>query len=93
MRFNKWSMKKIREGKKVLTSRRNRYEDDPHVEGIVGPLPWWFIKTYLYRDEGADSPEEIQRIINQVSRTKVSDLVEFFVHVINPEKVMEDNPE
>jgi hypothetical protein len=90
VKFNKWSLKRIRDGKKTLTSRRNRHEDDPHVEGIVGPLPWWFIKTYLYRDEGADSPKELQGVINQVSRRKVHGLEEFFVHIINPHKILEE---
>lgn len=90
MKFNRWSLKRIREGKKTLTSRRNRHETDPVVEGIVGPLPLWFIKRYLYRAEGAESPDELQRVINQVSRRKVHDLEDFFVHVINPEKVLKE---
>lgn len=90
MKFNKWSMDRIREGTKRLTSRKNRYESDPHVKGIVGPLPWWFICEYLCREEGADSPEELQRVINQIFRREVKPLEEFFVHIIDVEKVLKE---
>ena len=90
MKFNKWSMQRIKDGRKRLTSRKNRYEGDPHVSGIVGPLPWWFIREYLCREEGADSPEELQRVINQIFRREVHGLEEFFVHIIDIEQVVKE---
>ena len=89
MKFNSWSMKRIREGKKTLTSRSKRYENDPHVTNILGPLPLWFICIYLYRDEGADDPQELKRIINQIWRRNVSWNQELYVHVLNVEKILE----
>lgn len=88
MKYNKWSMKRIKEGKKTLTSRRTSHEYDPEVNDVVGPLPWYFIRDYLFRDEGAESPEELQGIINQVQRRIVDDDTLFFVHVISPKAVL-----
>lgn len=87
MKFNKWSMERIQRGKKILTSRKNFTPDDPHVRRAWGPVPWWFIRDYLYQLEGADSPEELQRVINQIFRRRVSDHEVFYVHEIIPEKV------
>ena len=83
MKFNKWSQSRILAGKKTLTSRTKKHENDPDVLHIFGPLPLWFIKTYLYRDEGAESPEELQRVINQIFRRVVKDDRLFYVHVID----------
>ena len=89
MKFNKWSMDRIRAGRKKLTSRKEAYRLDPDVIQIVGPLPWGFIRRFLYRDEGADSPEELQRVINQIFRREVGSEEEFYVHVIVTERVLE----
>ena len=78
LKFNAWSQKRIRQGRKFCTSRNHRVLDEK-VLGIV-MLPWWFIKTRLYTLEGADSPDELQRIINQVQRRKVGDNEMFWVH-------------
>ena len=85
MNFNAWSKKQIREGKKRLTSRRESQESDPDVLYVVGPLPWQFIKYYLYRDEGAESPEELQRVINGIFRRTVRPYEVFYVHVLKPD--------
>jgi hypothetical protein len=85
MKFNAWSKKRIRNGTKILTSRKARYCSDPAVYCSFGPFPWWFIKRFLYRDEGAESPEELQRIINQIFRRTVQDHELFYVHVLNPD--------
>jgi hypothetical protein len=77
--FSQWSLKRIAEGKKFCTSRKRYFPDDPRVLGLV-PLPWWFIRNYLYGLEGADSPEELQSIMNQLSRRKVEDDEMFNVH-------------
>ena len=83
MKFNAWSKARIRNGTKTLTSRKMRYSDLA-VYCSFGPFPWWFIKRFLYRDEGAESPEELQRVINQIFRRTVEDHELFYVHVLNP---------
>jgi len=85
MKFNAWSKKRIRNGTKRLTSRRENQESDPDVLYVVGPLPWQFIKYYLYRAEGAESPEELQRVINQIFRRIVRPYEIFYVHVLKPD--------
>jgi hypothetical protein len=82
MKFNTWSQKRIAEGKKRLTSRRDAYINDPQVQYISPALPWWFIREFLYRDEGAESPDELQRVINQIFRRPVRDDELFHVHVL-----------
>ena len=88
LRFNAWSRKRLLEGKKRLTSRSKRYVDDEQVLYIIGPVPCEFICTYLYRDEGAESPEELHRVINGIFRRKVEGYEEFFVHVLDVPKVL-----
>jgi len=82
LKFNAWSRRRLELGTKHLTSRRCSYEADRDVEYVVGPLPWRFIRDFLWRDEGAESPEELQRVINQIQRRKVPYDAEFFVHVL-----------
>ena len=82
MKFNSWSRKRLEQGTKRLTSRSTPQEADRDVEYVVGPLPWKFIREFLCREEGADSPEELQRVINQIYRSKVPDDKMFFVHVL-----------
>lgn len=90
MKFNKWSRNKIELGKKTLTSRRHDYHKlgDEEVLYSVGPLPWKFIREFLYSDEGAASPEELQRVINQIFRRVVQDDEQFYVHVLDIPKIM-----
>lgn len=78
--FNTWSRERIRQGRKHCTSRTKRYNLDPNVTWISPKLPLWFIKKYLWKDEGADSPEELQRVINQIFRKEVSEDKELYVH-------------
>jgi len=93
MKFNNWSMTRIRAGEKVLTSRKKRYEDDEDVIEIVGELPWWFIREYLHKPEGAENPQQLQSIINQIFRRVVEDDERFFVHVIDTYNVIDrSNP-
>lgn len=82
MEFNAWSKRRIKLGIKRLTSRRTDYPRDPDVDYVVGPLPWRFIKEFLYRDEGAYSPAELQRVINQIFRREVGPDELFYVHVL-----------
>ena len=78
--FNDWSRERIRQGRKICTSRTKKYVDDPRVDWISPPLPLWFIKKYLYKPEGADSPEELQKVVNQIFRKKVDSDRKFYVH-------------
>jgi len=84
MKFNAWSKKQIRNGTKTITSRRVHHLNDPDVYDIMPALPWWFIRRFLYRDEGAESPEELQRVINQIFRRTVEDHELFYVHILKP---------
>lgn len=87
MKYSKWSKERILKGKKSLTSRQKPHYDS-EVRYITGPLPLWFIKKYLYKDEGADSPEELQKVINQIFRRKVDDKKLFYVHVLKRKAVL-----
>ena len=84
MKYNAWSRERLVLGTKHLTSRKRKHHDS-EVIYIVGPLPWHFIKKFLYRDEGAESPKELQGVINQIFSREVIGNEVFFVHFINPE--------
>jgi len=78
--FNKWSKARIKLGKKKGTARHKKYLNDPRVLWISPKLPWWFIKKYLWRDEGAFSPEELQQVIDEIYGRRVPDDEEFYWH-------------
>lgn len=88
MKFNAWSLNRLRLGVKELTSRNTPHYDDPDVKYVVGPLPWKFIRDYLFRYEGALCPEELQGVINQVQRRKIPDDKMLYVHVLDLDAVM-----
>ena len=77
--FNSWSKEKIEEGRKRCTSRTKQYVDDPRVDWIM-PMALKYIKKYLYKLEGADSPEELQKEINQIFGKEVDEDRQFYVH-------------
>lgn len=78
--FNDWSKERIEQGKKICTSRHKKYWKDLRVTWISPKLPWWFIRTYLWKEEGANSPEELQAVINSIYKRIVLDNEEFYVH-------------
>jgi len=80
--FNTWSKQRIAQGRKICTSRKKMYSD-PRVTYISPLLPWWFIRTYLFRPEGADSPGELQAVIDNIFKRHVEDSEEFYVHFGN----------
>ena len=85
MKFNDWSRMKLRLGVKRLTSRKKSHEADRDVAYVVGPLPWKFIREFLCREEGADSPEELQEVIDTIFTRRgypVADNEEFYVHIL-----------
>lgn len=58
--FNKWSFERIRQGRKICTSRTKKYD----VEGVtaIEPMLLQAVKEFLWRQEGADSPEEFEQV-------------------------------
>jgi len=91
MKFNAWSKKRIELGVKRLTSRSEPIYNDPDIDYFVGPFPWKFIREFLFRDEGAVCPEELQRVINQVKRRKVGNEETFYVYVLKGRDENESN--
>lgn len=85
MKFNAWSKTRLGWGVKRITSRREAHTDDPEVDYVVGPLPWKFIREFLWRDEGAVCPRQLQNVINRLQRTIVPDDKMFYVHVLTEE--------
>ena len=81
--FNEWSRNKILLGIKVCTSRHKKYVTDKRVTWISPKLPWWFIKRYLWYPEGAENPEALQKIINEIYKREVPDTEGFYVHFGN----------
>jgi hypothetical protein len=84
--FSKWSEERIKTHKKSCTSRHKKYSHDNRVLWISPKLPFWFIKKYLWKDEGANSPEELQEIVNEIYGRIVEPNEMFFVHFGNFEK-------
>jgi len=85
MRFNKWSIEKIKQGTKLITSRKEAHLNDPDVAFILGRLPWGIIRDRLYIAEGAESPEELQTVIDKIFSRRgypVADDEEFYVHIL-----------
>ena len=83
MKFNTWSKERMKQGRKFLTSRKEPHRNDDDVLAVLpNPLPWWFIRRFLWKDEGADSPDELQRVINKIFRRKIKGEEMFFVHVL-----------
>lgn len=81
--FNGWSREQIIMGNKVMTSRHKRYKDDPLVSYITPKLEWGFIRRFLWEYEGAESPDELQEVIEEIYNRKVEDDERFHVHVFD----------
>lgn len=78
--FNAWSIQRIQEGRKMCTSRHKKYSKDPRLFYITPKLQWWFIKKFLWKEEGASSPGELQEVIEDILKRKVPDGELFHVH-------------
>jgi len=86
--FNEWSRERILAGRKSLTSRHKKYLHDPLVQRIL-PFPWHHIRDIYYRQEGADSPEELQRVIEEIQHRPVPDDELFYTHFFDNKKMQE----
>jgi len=85
MKFNQWSRERIECGEKFITSRKEPHYNDPDVLFILGKLPWGIIRDRLYIAEGAESPEELQEVIDKIFARRgypVADDEEFYIHVL-----------
>lgn len=76
-------------GKKCLTSRHKRYNDDPAVLYITPKLRWDFIRDRLYLGEGAGTPNELQETIEDIYNRNVPGDEMFYVHAFDPLVVKE----
>ena len=81
--FNEWSKDRILNNYKHCTSRHKRYSKDIRVQYITPKLPWWLIKNYFWKAEGAYSPNELQEVIETIYKREVSDDEMFYVHFGN----------
>jgi len=90
MKFNAWSRERIQADRKIITSRKEPHYNDPDVYCILGHLPWGIIRDRLYIPEGADTPKELQEVIDKIFARRgypVADDEEFYVHVLDVEHV------
>ena len=89
MKFNEWSKARIECGRKVITSRKKPHYNDPDVAFILGRLPWGIIRDRLYIPEGAETPKELQEVIDKIFARRgypVADDEEFYVLVLRKDE-------
>lgn len=74
--FNAWSKKRLKLGKRA-TSRSKVYVGNYfRVDGVLYEILGWvlfpteYIINHLYRIEGADSPEELRKVLKGIFRGK-----------------------
>lgn len=95
--FNKWSEDRLRAGQKICTSRHKKYGEPGDYFYTVGgrfrlqhvmELPLWFVRDYLYKLEGAESPDEFQAVWKSLHRGKFKAQELVWVHFFfNPHKI------
>lgn len=76
--FNKWSLERIRQGKKICTSRSKKWKDRRVY--LILKLPLWIVRDYLWEEEGAYSPEEFEKVWRSIYRGKFDENKIVFVH-------------
>ena len=81
MLFNKWSKERIRQGRKFATTRDKIY-NDKNILGVVR-LPLGFIKEHLWQIEGADSPEEFEKVWREIHEGQFEAEKSYYVHFGN----------
>jgi hypothetical protein len=79
--FNDWSKKAIKRGHKFMTSRHKKYLKDSRVKAILPKTEWGFIRDNYWYIEGAESPEELQEVIESIYKRKVEDTEMFYPHI------------
>jgi len=65
--FNKWSKERIALGRKFCTSRSKNYGSDPRVKFVVD-IQLKYVRDFLFQTEGADSPEEFEKVWRSLHR-------------------------
>ncbi len=76
--FNSWSMERIKQGRKICTSRTRIWNDERVY--LVLQLPLSVVRDYLWREEGADNPEEFERIWRKIFRGRFEPQKLVYVH-------------
>lgn len=64
--FNSWSRERIAKGKKICTSRNDKY-DDPRVSFVLF-LPLRIVRDFLWLEEGATGPAEFEKVWRSIHR-------------------------
>lgn len=77
--FNEWSKFRIYQGRKFCTSRTKAYRNDFRVKYIV-EMRLEDVRDLLWQVEGADSPEEFEKIWKGMFRGKFDPERIVFVH-------------
>jgi hypothetical protein len=79
--FNVWSRERILRGVKFSTSRHKKYLGDGRVFWVSPKMPWGVIKKYFFGLEGADSPQELQGVIEDIYKRPILDDELFYLHI------------
>ncbi len=85
--FNAWSWERIKDGRKICTSRHRAYRKDPAVWKILPKMEWNEVKRVYCEEEGAQSASELQDVVEGIYNRRVLGNELFFVHAFNPKKV------
>jgi hypothetical protein len=76
--FNAWSKERIRQGRKQCTSRNRKWQDPRVVKIEENSLA--FVRDFLWQPEGADSPEEFEKVWRSIHRGKFDPEKTVWVH-------------
>lgn len=80
--FNKWSKERIGQNRKFATTRDKAYLNEKCIISIAR-LPLWFVKEHLWQIEGADSPEEFEKVWRKIHRGQFEADKSYYVHFGN----------
>jgi len=76
--FNAWSNERIKQGRKKCTSRNRKWNDQRVTK--IEERTLRDVRDNLWREEGADSPEEFEKVWRQIHRGKFDPEKTVFVH-------------
>jgi len=79
--FNKWSRERIELGRKICTSRTRLWNDNRVY--LILKLPLGVVKNFLYKEEGADTPNEFEGVWRGIFRGKFNPDRLVYVHFGN----------